>query len=127
MNRFFTIVSVLLISLLSFAQDSNNGNVMIRQDRVWVSTGYQWNTKEHTIRYMKFMDTKGFMDKTYTRVSTVKKVTWTGDGATDMRVEENIDETEAWMREEDGKVYLLLDGWQSYDDSSATALSEGLI
>lgn len=127
MNRLIIFVSVLIVALTSIAQDDNNKNVLIRHDRVWVSRGFQGDKKENTVRYMMFKDSKDFMDKTYTRVSTIKKVRWTDDDATDIRIEEDIDETEAWMREEDGKVYLLLDGWQSYDDSSSTDLSEGLL
>ena len=118
-----------LFTLLSstFSASAEEPMSLIRQDRVWLCTSlYLW---ENTAKYMKFMESKEFMDKTYTRVSTIKKVTW-DYGMTNIRIEEDIDETEAWMREENGKVYLLLDGWDYYpyaDPATSTDLYEGLL
>ncbi|MDE7350241.1 MAG: hypothetical protein K2N25_04185 [Muribaculaceae bacterium] len=99
----------------------------IRQDRVWLCSTQELG--EHTAKYMKFMDSKDFMGKTYTRLSTIKKVK-SDFSMTNIRIEEDIDETQAWMREENGKVYLLLDGWEPdpemYSDSSS-GLYEGLL
>ncbi len=115
----------MLLTGFSIPAFSSEPTSMIRQDRVWLCTS--WERGEHTAKYMKFTDSKEFMDKTYTRVSTIKKVTW-DYGMTNLRIEENIDETEAWMREENGKVYLLLDGWENYQDAtSSTDLVEGLL
>ena len=120
-----SLLSVLLSTAASASADEYKS--MIRQDRVWLCTSGKRD--EYTAKYMKFMDSKDFMDKTYTRVSTIKKVTW-DYGMTDIRIEEDIDETDAWMREEDGKVYLLLNGWEPYpytDSDSSTELYEGLL
>ena len=127
MNRFIIFISVFIIFLSAIAQENNCENVLIRQDRVWLCTSK--NKGEYTAKYMKFMDSNDFMDKTYTRVSTIKKVTW-DFSMTNIRIEEDIDETEAWMREENGKVYLLLDGWEHDPDmtsDSSTGLYEGLL
>ena len=62
-------------------------------------------------------------------MSTIKKVMW-NYGMTNVRIEDDIDETEAWMREENGKVYLLLDGWNPYpyaESDSPTDPVEGLL
>ncbi len=119
--------SLMLLTGVSIPAFGSEPTSMIRQDRVWLCTS--WERGEHTAKYMKFTDSKDFMDKTYTRVSTIKKVTW-DYGMTNLRIEENIDETEAWMREENGKVYLLLDGWDLNPDmvsSTSTAPYEGLL
>ncbi|MDE5871157.1 MAG: hypothetical protein K2H22_04315 [Muribaculaceae bacterium] len=127
MNKYLILVSVFMISLSSMAQENNRESFLIRQDRVWLCTS--WERSEHTAKYMKFKESGDFMDKTYTRVSTIKKVIW-DYGMTDIRIEDDIDETEAWMREEDGKVYLLLDGWDPFpyaDISPSTGMYEGLL
>ncbi|MDE6551680.1 MAG: hypothetical protein K2K98_01770 [Muribaculaceae bacterium] len=119
-------LTLLLISLL-LAETFPLSASFIRQDRVWLCSTQELG--EYTAKYMKFMDSRDFMDKTYTRVSTIKKVTW-DFGMTNIRIEDDIDETEAWMREENGKVYLLLDGWgpdsEMYSGSS-TDPYEGLL
>ena len=127
MNRLIVLIIVLLPYIGGIVQAGNSGRCFIRQDRVWLCTS--WARGENTAKYMKFMDSKDFMDKTYTRVSTIKKVTW-NYGNTNIRIEDDIDETEAWMREESGKVYLLLNGWEPYpytDSDSSTELYEGLL
>ena len=116
-----------MVSVFFIAYGGNLDNGLIRQDRVWLCTS--WERGEHTAKYMKFMDSKDFMDKTYTRVSTIKKVMW-DYGMTNIRIEDDIDETEAWMREDNGKVYLLLDGWDPYpyaDSESSNGPVEGLL
>ena len=127
MNRLIVLIIVLLPYIGGIVQAGNSGRCFIRQDRVWLCTS--WERGENTAKYMKFLDSKDFMDKTYTRVSTIKKVTW-NYGNTNIRIEDDIDETEAWMREENGKVYLLLNGWEPYpytDSDSSTELYEGLL
>ena len=117
---------LMFMSSLSFSLSAEEYGSMIRQDRVWLCSS--WERGEHTAKYMKFMDSKDFMDKTYTRVSTIKKVTW-DNNMTNIIIEEDIDETEAWMREENGKVYLLLEGWDTDHNvsGSSTGLYEGLL
>ena len=120
---------VITTTMLTYAAtvSADEYKPMIRQDRVWLCTSHELG--ENTAKYINFKDSKVIMDKTYTRVSTIKKVTW-DFGMTNIRIEENIDETEAWMREENGKVYLLLDGWEPDPDmnsDSSTGPYEGLL
>ena len=127
MDRFIILISVLFVSIETPVQARDRENVLILPDRVWLCTS--WERDEHTAKYMKFMESKDFKDKTYTRVSTIKKVMW-DYGMINVRIEDDIDETEAWMREENGKIYLLLDGWYPYpysDSDSPNDPVEGLL
>lgn len=128
MNRLIILIFTIILSIPSIAQDGNYENILIRGDRVWVAES--WLKGKRVVKYMKFMEARDFMDQTYTRVATIKRVTWTEtlDDITNIEIEDNIDETEGWMREENGKVYLLLDGWVNYTlPDFATDLTEGLI
>ena len=128
MNRLIVLIIVLLPYIVGVAQDGNSGRCFIRQDRVWLCTSRERG--ENTAKYMKFKESKEFHGKSYTRVSTIKKVKW-DYGMTNIRIEEDIDETEAWMREDNGKVYLLLDSWEPspYVDDSvvSTGQYEGVL
>lgn len=98
----------------------------IRNDRVWVSTS--WYDGDNVAKYMKFSGERDFNGLTYSRVATIKRVSWQFGDEKNAIVEEILDDTEAWLREKDGIVYLLLDGWTELDGfESGKQLSEEII
>ncbi len=101
-------------------------NRLIRDDRIWVCTSCE--RERHVAKYMKFMEDGDFGGKTYTRVATIKRVEWLMDDEDNATVENGVDLTEAWMREEDGVVYLLLDGWVPLTDPDEVPdIQEGVL
>ena len=124
MDRLYLFGFLLVFYFTGLAK--NNEKVLIRPDRVWVSISRErWET------HCKIYDAQGFKGLfeqiLYARLHN-KKVIWENNDVKNAMIEENIDETEAWIREEDGKVYLLLDGWERYGESSSTTtMTEGLL
>lgn len=98
------IVSAILLGIGVVASASNVQ--LIRTDRVWESVtqdGYYY------FRYMKFDGTLEFNGKQYSRISTFREIVMdSNNNVRDYR--DNIDETEGYLREEDGVVYTLIEG-----------------
>ncbi len=132
MNRFFTItlkatVFLFFVVLNSVSVSADEYKSMIRYDRVWECFSTLDGKDYDTIKCMRFDGTEEINGKIYHRIVTFKRsqmISYDYDTEEASYETEDCLEHEGYMREEDGKIYTLVEkkhskytndeGWSSY-------------
>lgn len=104
------VISVLMLAY-AFSASAEEYKSMIRYDRVWQCYSTLDGTDEDTYKCMRFDGTEEINGKTYHRLVTFKKRIMDYDPETGPIVKQMVDclEHEGYLREENGKVYTLIE------------------